>query len=464
MRFKRFFWNIFFSLVLACALSVGLTFILSQVPLESEVVLCLAVGFIATVILLGSYFLARYVYQPIRLLESRMTKMAEKGMLQLPTRETESFEIYDLARSIDSISNQLNTRIQTVLQQKNEQEAVFSSMGEGVVALDANKNILHMNRAAAQILSVPRVSAQNQKVISIIRIPEILDLIDESMNLKKDGERDIELAGQDGVRFMQVRVRPLLQPNSESSGLVLVLTDITRMRELEGMRKTFVANVSHELRTPLTSIQGFAETLLNPAVQDPVEMKKYISIIQKHATRLNQIIEDLLALSRLEKDIEDNQVELKAANVSEVVLNAVEVCQVSAQAKQVQLQSKVDEKLEVEMDRNLIEQAIVNLIDNAIRYSEAGKAVKVEAQVKGTNCLIQVSDQGTGIPEKHLGRIFERFYRVDKARGREAGGTGLGLSIVKYIAQAHRGQVEVQSQVGQGSTFSITLPLKNRES
>ncbi|MEK6556154.1 MAG: ATP-binding protein [Bdellovibrionota bacterium] len=284
------------------------------------------------------------------------------------------------------------------------------------------------------------------------------------MTQKKGGERDIELVTAEGIRFMQVRARPLLQANAESSGLVLVLSDITRMRELEGMRKTFVANVSHELRTPLTSIQGFAETLLNPAVQDPQEMKKYIAIIQKHATRLNQIIEDLLALSRLEKDIEDNQIELKMVSVGEVIQNALEVCQVSARAKQISLVSQVDRQLEAEMDRNLLEQAVVNLIDNAIRYSDPGKSVKIQAYAQGTNCRIQVTDEGIGIPEKHLGRIFERFYRVDKARGRDVGGTGLGLSIVKYIASAHRGQVEAQSQVGQGSTFSITIPLKNRES
>lgn len=464
MRFKRFFWNIFFSLLLSGALCVAFSFFISRLIYNEKISVGLAVVSLWVVTLAISYLLSRVVYRPIRLLESRMSKMAEKGMVQLQARESKSFEIYDLARSIDSISNQLTSRIDTVLQQKNEQEAVFSSMGEGVVALDSAKNILHMNRSASQLLGLDRSKIQNQNVVEIIRVPEILDLIQESLDLKKGGEREIELPQSEGVRFMQVRARPLLQPGSNSTGLVLVLSDITRMRELEGMRKTFVANVSHELRTPLTSIQGFAETLLNPAVQDPQEMKKHVAIIQKHASRLNQIIEDLLALSRLEKDIEDKQIELKPSSLLEVVKNAVEVCQVTAQAKNIQIEIQHSPSVEVAMDRSLIEQAIVNLIDNAIRYSNERSRVLLAIERQALECRVDVSDQGVGIPEKHLSRIFERFYRVDKARGRDVGGTGLGLSIVKYIAQAHRGRVEVKSQLGQGSTFSLVLPLKNRES
>lgn len=466
MKFKRFFFKIFFSLVFASTIGIALSVLFFSVTPNSNfnpfILYLLLIGFAVG----ASYLIARFIYSPIRELEVKISKVAQKGSFQWSAQApSDSTEIYDLSKSIDGISEQLNSRLQEIINQKSEQEAVFASMGEGVVALDSNKKIIHMNRTAAQILGISRVPAQSQSVVEVIRVQEILELIDESFSLKKENEKEIELVVGDGVRFMQVKVRPLLQSqHSQPSGVVLVLNDITRMRELEGMRKTFVANVSHELRTPLTSIQGFAETLLNPSVQDVSEIKKYVGVIQKHATRLNQIIEDLLSLSRLEKDIEDNQIELKHSHIAEVLQNAAEVCGLAAQAKNIKINLSFTKDLVAEVDRNLMEQAVVNLIENAIRYSDSGRDIFVSASTEGELCRITVKDQGVGIAERHLNRIFERFYRVDKARGREAGGTGLGLSIVKYIALAHKGNVAVQSQVGLGSVFSISFPLKSKQS
>jgi two-component system phosphate regulon sensor histidine kinase PhoR len=220
-----------------------------------------------------------------------------------------------------------------------------------------------------------------------------------------------------------------------------------------------VANVSHELRTPLTSIQGFAETLLNPEVNDPEQIKKFLEIIHRHAARLGAIIEDLLALSRIERDVEDRAVELTLRPIRPTLFAAVELCEVRAKAKDISINVDCDGGIESHINPPLLEQALVNLIDNALKYSEPTSKVDVRV-VSGAegNTLISVRDFGQGIPQEHLPRLFERFYRVDKARSRKMGGTGLGLSIVKHITLAHQGTLGVESQQGQGTTFKITLP------
>ncbi len=243
-------------------------------------------------------------------------------------------------------------------------------------------------------------------------------------------------------------------------GAVLVFSDVTRLRALENMRRDFVSNVSHELRTPLTSIQGFAETLLNPAVKDPKEIQNFLQIIQRHASRLGRIIEDILTLSRIERDAESNQIELKEDYLLPLMHAAVELCQIKAAKKKIQIELSCDAHIKATMDPYLLEQAVINLVDNAIRYSEDSRTIKLRTENRGSEVLISVQDQGSGIPKDLIPRIFERFYRVDKARSRELGGTGLGLSIVKHIALAHHGRVGVESELGKGSIFTIYIPAQ----
>lgn len=454
---KRYFWQTYISLAfygLATAVVFGL---LVSSPLSREEAFAVIAGFV----LLMGFLLTLRLTKPFSQLEKRLRRMAASDAIQIAAPE--KFNIIDLAKSLDLIAKQLRSRIDITLNQKKQQDAVFSSMGEGVVALDSSKRIIELNKAAATILKLDRETARGRNIVELVRISEIVDLIEDTLVFRIGGERDIELS--DGVaRFLQVRARPLLSDTDSATGIVLVLSDVTRLNELEGMRKNFVANVSHELRTPLTSIQGFAETLLNPAVNDVEEMKKFIAIIQKHSARLGQIIEDLLTLSRLEREEEVQSLDKKVEALEIPLLDALQLCEVKSTERKVQLLVECDAQLKVPMDARLIEQAVVNLIDNAVRYSEAGKLVTVKGFLRGDDCVVEVSDQGSGIPEKHLSRLFERFYRVDKARSREMGGTGLGLSIVKHIALAHKGQVQVQSQVGVGSTFSIIWPVKRAPS
>src|SRR5690606_4043209 len=223
----------------------------------------------------------------------------------------------------------------------------------------------------------------------------------------------------------------------------------------------FVANVSHELKTPVTSIKGFVETLLDGAKEDPVDSERFLRIIARQADRLHAIIEDLLALSKIEQSEDSEDLVLESARLKPLLDNALTTCQTVAQDRQIEVKLTCDPALKAQVNALLLEQAVVNLLDNAIKYSEPNSEVQVTAVDKGNEIEIRVADRGPGIAEEHLSRIFERFYRVDRARSRKLGGTGLGLAIVKHIAQAHHGQVTVTSTVGAGSKFTIHLPKGN---
>jgi two-component system phosphate regulon sensor histidine kinase PhoR len=242
-------------------------------------------------------------------------------------------------------------------------------------------------------------------------------------------------------------------------GVLIVLHDVTRLRHLEEVRCDFVANVSHELRTPITSIKGFIETLLDGALEDKDNAGRFLQIMLRQVNRLDAIISDLLALSRIEKGAEEQMIEFAPDSIGGVLRAAVEMCEKKAADKGVNIDLACPDDLVGEINAALVEQAVINLLDNAIKYSESGSAVEISAGREGTELVIRVKDRGCGIEGRHLPRLFERFYRVDKARSRELGGTGLGLAIVKHIALAHRGSVSVESTVGVGSTFTLRLPL-----
>jgi two-component system phosphate regulon sensor histidine kinase PhoR len=237
-----------------------------------------------------------------------------------------------------------------------------------------------------------------------------------------------------------------------------VLDDVTRLRRLENLRRDFVANVSHELKTPITSIKGFIETLQDGALNNEGDARRFLEIMARQADRLNAIIEDLLHLSRVEEEAAQQDIELKEQPLRESLQAALHGCQHKAGARQIPLKLKCETGLCARINAPLLEQAVVNLLDNAIKYSAPGSPVEVEAGQEKDGIAIRVRDGGCGIAAEHLPRLFERFYRVDKARSRQMGGTGLGLAIVKHIAQAHGGRVAVTSRPGEGSVFSLHLP------
>ena len=261
-------------------------------------------------------------------------------------------------------------------------------------------------------------------------------------------------------RYLQANGTLLHAGDDDESpvGAVVVLNDVTRLKRLEAVRRDFVANVSHELKTPVTSIKGFAETLEEGALDDPDTARRFVRIIAGQADRLSSIIGDLLALSTLEQRENEPRLTLEEAEVCDVLQVAVEVCEPKAQAKGITIGVSCTSCVLAAVNPPLLEQAVVNLVDNAVKYSPEGSTVEVALDETSDEIVISVSDHGPGVPREHLPRLFERFYRVDKARSRDLGGTGLGLAIVKHIAQAHGGRVSVVSRGGVGSTFRIHLP------
>jgi two-component system phosphate regulon sensor histidine kinase PhoR len=362
-----------------------------------------------------------------------------------------------LGEAINEMALQLNQRMETVLNQKNEQEAVFSSMVEGVIAIDTNERILRINQAAYEILDIQGNTVEGMMVQEVIRNSELQSLILFSLKQNAPLSQEIEIQKEE-ERYIFLQSAPLLDNLKNKCGTVVVINDITKIKILEKHRKEFVANVSHELRTPLTSIQGFAETLLNPSVTDQKEKDGFIQTIHTQASRLGAIVEDLLTLSRIEKESERKEIELTDDDLKKTLFNAISFCQDRASAKNIHIELKNVENLKVKHNAPLIEQAIVNLIDNAISYSSSGSVIQVTSISDEKKITISVIDQGIGIPKEHLPRLFERFYRVDKARSRKLGGTGLGLSIVKHIALAHNGSVNATSETNKGSTFTLHLP------
>ena len=267
-----------------------------------------------------------------------------------------------------------------------------------------------------------------------------------------------------GERFLQLHGTNLANGKTSRNGAVIVLHDITRIHRLEEVRRDFVANVSHELKTPITSIKGFVETLQEGALSKPEEAMRFLEIIARHADRLNAIVNDLLSLSRLEEDSEQRRLFFENAALRPELISAVELAKIKAEKKNITIELICDENITAKINSILIEQAVLNLIDNAIKYSQDNSTIKVIVQKQETEILISVCDSGCGIEKQHLSRIFERFYVVDKGRSRKLGGTGLGLSIVKHISQVHGGYVTVESKVNEGSTFTIHLPFSDTAS
>ncbi len=328
-------------------------------------------------------------------------------------------------------------------------EAIAREMHTGALVLDAQKRILYANPFFVK--SFPAAGLiEGRSVEEIIGDEFLLGAVERFLSNGKGPDEDIEI--NEGQRSFKVRLVGL----DEGNRLLLFLSDITEEKRVEAIKKDFVANVSHELRTPLASIKGYSETLLDEGLGDSDNSKEFLRIIDKHATRMSRLIDDLLILSRLES--QQISVECAPLDMGELIGLSITTFSKQARDKGIELASEVSGELPSALgDRDRLEQVLVNLLDNAIKYTPAGGSVKVSAYIEDGSIRIDVADTGIGIPPKDMPRIFERFYRVDKARSRELGGTGLGLAIVKHIMQVHGNRVWVESELGKGSRFSFTL-------
>jgi two-component system phosphate regulon sensor histidine kinase PhoR len=407
-----------------------------------------------------SFAVSERIARPLRQMERGALRFA-RGDFEHSVPVPRSAELANLAESMNKMATDLEARIGTIVQQRAEQEAVFAGMTEGLVAVDSEARVVAMNRAAGEMLGVGREDARGQPVQGLVRSVSFQEILSAALAGGGPVGGEITLAGQQ-EKLYEANGAPMRDDNDETVGAVIVLNDVTRLRRLERVRRDFVANVSHELRTPVTSIKGFVETLRDEVGEDSGTTSRFLKIIERHVGRLNAIIEDLLCLSRIEEE-DTGQMEPSAERVllSDVLSGAVDECRSLSDERGVTVRLTADEGLAARLNRPLFERAVINLLDNAIRYSPSGSEVDISAHREKGQIVIAVSDRGAGIPEEHRSRIFERFYQVDKARSREMGGTGLGLSIAKHIVQAHGGTIGVESALNQGSTFSIYLPYRS---
>src|SRR5688572_15955924 len=343
---------------------------------------------------------------------------------------------------------------QLTLQKQAEQQALFNSMTEGVLVLDASGRIQLANESLRKLFRLSK-DVRGQTIMEAFRLQQLAEVIRRLQHERAVSGFELELPGID-ERWLQVNAAAVLDREGAQHGAILVFHDLTRLKQLENTRQEFVANVSHELRTPLSLIKGFVETLLEGAKDDPELAGRFLKTIEKHTDRLTYLIEDLLTISHLESG--RILMNLKAVDLHKEVARAKDDLQSRAEEKQVKVENRVAAELCAQADSERLQQVLFNLVENAIKYGRSGGNVTVDAKVLPNKKIeVSVQDDGPGIPPEARDRVFERFFRVDRARSRETGGTGLGLAIVKHIIQGHGGEVGLHSELGKGSTFFFTL-------
>ena len=407
--------------------------------------------------IIASFYISKKISLPLQKIKEGAERMAS-GDLKSRIPVPDSHEMSKVAEALNQLASLLEDRLSAIQSKQNEQDAVFSSMIEILLAVDNDEKIINMNNAAEKFFDMSILSARGKAVQEVIRNSDLARFLKKAFGSSESVEGEISIRDGKGEKFLQAHATSLKDAKGIRIGMLIVLNDVTKIKKLETVRKDFVANVSHELKTPVTSIKGYLETLLSGAQENAEDRKKFLEIVYRQSERLNSIIEDLLSLSRIEQETDREEISFETGELSSVIDSAVANSRMKADAKKLSLEVSCGNNIRFKVNPSLLEQAIGNLIDNAVKYSEEKGRIEVSGMLKDGEVRVSVRDFGCGIPPEHLSRLFERFYRVDKARSRKLGGTGLGLSIVKHIAEAHKGQVTVESEVGKGSVFTIHLP------
>ena len=404
--------------------------------------------------ILVSYLASYFISRPLKEI-SWATEDIAHGNYSKRISIKSNDEIGNLASAFNNMSGQVKARIEEVSESKSRLEAVFLSMFEGVMVIDTSGSILLINEALKKFLKIED-DPSGRKPIEVIRNIQIQEIVDNTL-LSAGGLVSKEISTLLPEQKILLVHATSIKKDKNIEGAVLVFHDVTDLRKLEKIRQEFVANVSHELRTPISSIKGYAETLLDGALKDKENAEDFLKIILADSNRLANLIDDLLNLSKIESG--KLLIETKSHKLLLIVEKVISSLKGQIENKSVAIKIDIPKDVQnVMVDATRIKQVLFNLIDNAIKYNSPNGKITISAQEKNDFVKVDIADTGIGIPNEDLHRLFERFYRVDKARSRELGGTGLGLSIVKHIIQAHNGEVSVQSIEGQGSTFSFTLP------
>jgi len=419
---------------------------------------------VALLAMLAAIIVSRRISKPLEIMTARAEQFARETFISpLSIPHNCSLEVGTLAAAMNSMGQKLQERFATIVQQRNELQTIMSSMADAVLVIDNAKHIKTINAAACQLFEVSSSKAINKTTQEILRDINIERLVEQTFASTTPEREEITMDKGGEKLFLQYSGVQLYGDNGDSFGAVITFHDFTHIRRLENVRQEFVANVSHELMTPLTSIKGYTETILDSSEGDKEQTKQFLQIILRQSDRLQAIVSDLLNLSRIEQEIEGNEIHPVPTNVKGVLDQAIQVCRPKAVEKDLTIELDSSAELIAPLDAQLMEQAVVNLLVNAIKYSAPANRVEIAANRQPVEnnkemIVITVRDYGIGIGREHLPRLFERFYRSDKDRSRKLGGTGLGLAIVKHIVQAHNGRVDVASERGLGSTFTIILP------
>ncbi|MHB1403990.1 MAG: two-component system histidine kinase PnpS [Desulfitobacteriaceae bacterium] len=400
------------------------------------------------------FFYARRLAGRIQTLSFTTRRIAQGDFERAQFLDTKD-EVGQFTAELNRLARQLETLIQKADQETHKMQAILTAMQEGVIALDHVGRIVRVNPAAEKMFGHRQDEVMLKYLLELVRQSELDELVTNVLLGETPGNIELTLE----QRTMRFQVSPILGENKRTRGAVIVTYDITELRRLEQMRTEFVGNVSHELRTPLTSIKGFVETLLDGAQEEPVLRERFLNVIQAETLRLQRLIDDLLTLANNENpDLRRGAGVARVSFVQQAFAKIQPVIESYAEAKGIRLSVDLAENLPaVRMGEDLLSQVLLNLLENAVKYTSEGK-IWLKGEADQERVHLEFGDTGCGIPTASLPRIFERFYRVDKARSREQGGTGLGLSIVKHIVEGSDGRINVSSEPGIGTVFTCDLP------
>jgi two-component system phosphate regulon sensor histidine kinase PhoR len=401
-----------------------------------------------------SLYFFRALTERINRLKLFSRRVAGGDFRPLPT-DLKLDELTDLGSTLNETAAHLDRTIRSLTTERNQAAAILRSMVEGVAVISPNRRLTFCNESFCRVLGVDGSSWPMRPMAEVIRQSDLLEAIQKALEGNETVQSEL-VVGTVRTRSFAVTAAPV-RSDGATAGAVMVLHDISELRRLERARRDFVANISHEFKTPLTAIQGFAETLLGGALEDLKKRTHFLEIIRGNAVRLERLTSDLLRLSQIEAG--QLHLDLRQVAVADVINPCIESARVNAASKRLTLDVDCSPTLPaIRGDVNSLQEILQNLLDNAVRYTPPDGRITVRATVADGAFVLSVADTGIGIPKEFQERIFERFYRVDAARSRELGGTGLGLSIAKHLAELHGGRIDLESQVGLGSTFSVVLP------
>lgn len=423
---------------------------------KSKVIIIQSTFLASFITVILGFFIAKSITDPINDVTDKAAKMAAGDFNQVVEVKSGD-EIGKLAEMFNYLTKRLKTSLSEISREKSKLEAIINYMDDGLIAVNTEGEIIHLNPKAISMLNFTETSLDFNKTIG---------LLNENLLIENIIKKDDFWVGSDSIKnddsIYKVNYAPYANENREKSGIVFVLQDVTEQEKLEKMRREFVANVSHELKTPLTSIKSYTETILDGMVEDPETQREFLTVVSLEADRMNRLVQDLLQLSSF--DTANVRLKREVHDYLALITMSIKKFEVTTKSKNQTIELFSDEESILgKFDYDKIEQVIINILSNAIKYSYENSILVVNVNSHGDYVNISVKDNGMGIPEKDLNRIFERFYRVDKARTREHGGTGLGLSIAKEIVEAHKGRIRIHSTLDIGTTVVINIPKDDSE-